>query len=160
MQSPRTVWNSWRKRAIHQAETYPSNVFLPCSISPWRHVNSSNNDQAMITLTGLITEAFLYILTMFAPVFDEYSPFVDEDGCSVKKLEKIGRRRTILPKDCLGLLLALSHTRGSMMVLQLLFRMTYSSLSKYLQFARRIIIKLLKNDPLAKSSLPDNDKLQ
>jgi hypothetical protein len=38
--------------------------------------------------------------------------------------------------------------------------MTYSSLSKYLQFSRRIIIKLLKNDPLAKISLPDNGKLQ
>ena len=46
------------------------------------------------------------------------------------------------------------------MVLQLLFGMTYSSLSKYLQFARRIIIKLLKNDPLAKISLPDDNKLQ
>ena len=40
------------------------------------------------------------------------------------------------------------------MVLQLLFGMTYSSLSKYLQFSRRIFIKLLKYDPLAKISLP------
>jgi hypothetical protein len=38
--------------------------------------------------------------------------------------------------------------------------MTYSSLSKYLQFARRIIIKLLKNDLFVKMSLPDTNKLQ
>jgi hypothetical protein len=46
-----------------------------------------------------------------------------------------------------------------MMVLQLIFGMTMSPLSKYLQFARRIIIKILKKDPLAKISLPDHDKL-
>ena len=51
---------------------------------------SSNNDQAMTTLTGFTTEAFLYILTMFAPVFDEYSPFVDEDGFIVKSSKRWG----------------------------------------------------------------------
>jgi len=51
----------------------------------------------MITLTGFTTEAFLYILMMFAPVFDEYSPFVDKDGFIVKKFEKMGRPHTILP---------------------------------------------------------------
>jgi hypothetical protein len=36
---------------------------LPTSISLWHHVLSSGNDQAMITLTGLIIEALTYFLT-------------------------------------------------------------------------------------------------
>ena len=45
------------------------------------------------------------------------------------------------------------------MVLQVIFDMTMSMLSKYLQFARRIIIKILKKDPLTKISVPAHDKL-
>jgi len=114
----------------------------------------------MITLTGFTNEAFNYLLAKFAPVYDEYSPFVDEDGFIVKKIDKMGRPCTILPEDCLGFMLAWSHTRGSIMVLQLIFGISMSPLSKYLQYARRIIIKLLKNDSLAKIPLPAYDKLQ
>jgi hypothetical protein len=85
---------------------------------------------------------------------------VIEGEIIVKKLEKMGRLRSILPEDCLELMLAWSHTRGSMMVLQLIFGTTMSPLSKYLQFARRIIINILKKDPLAKITLPAHDKLQ
>jgi hypothetical protein len=38
--------------------------------------------------------------------------------------------------------------------------MTMSPLAKYLQFARRIVIKILKKDPLAHIALPTNDKLE
>jgi hypothetical protein len=53
----------------------------------------------MITLIGFSNEAFNYLLANFAPVYDEYSPFVDEDGFIFKKLGKIGRPHSILPED-------------------------------------------------------------
>jgi len=138
----------------------PRISLLPPRRSPWRHVLTSSNDQAMITLTGFTYEAFNYLLCKFAPFFDKYSPFVDEDGFIVKKIGSRGRPRTIRPEDCLGLKLAWTRTRGSMMVLQLIFGITMSPLAKYLQFARRIIIKILKKDELAKISLPSFEKLQ
>ena len=87
-----------------------------------------------------------------------HSPFVDEDGFIVKKIGNRGRPHTIQPEDCLGLRLAWTRTRWSMMVLQLFFGITVSPLAKYLQFARRIIIKVLKKDELAKITLPANEK--
>jgi hypothetical protein len=41
----------------------PQTSLLPCTISPWHHVLSSNNNQAMITLTGITNEAFDYLLS-------------------------------------------------------------------------------------------------
>jgi hypothetical protein len=40
----------------------------------------------MITLTGSDVNLFHYLLGLFAPVFDKYSPFVDDEGYIVKKL--------------------------------------------------------------------------
>jgi hypothetical protein len=64
------------------------------------------------------------------------------------------------PADCLGLVLAWSRTRGSMMVLQLIFGLTMTPVSKYLQFARRILVKVLKSSSLAKITLPSHDKME
>ena len=64
------------------------------------------------------------------------------------------------PADCLGLVLAWSRTRGSLMVLQLIFGMTMSPVAKYLQFARRILVKILKANDLAKIQIPPPEKLE
>ena len=45
-----------------------------------------SSPQAMITLTGFTGEAFNYLLGKFAPIFDKYFPFVNEDGFIVKRL--------------------------------------------------------------------------
>jgi hypothetical protein len=46
------------------------------------------------------------------------------------------------------------------MVLQMLFGLTYTAVAKYIQFARRIVIKVLKQDPLAKIAIPSHEKLE
>ncbi len=46
------------------------------------------------------------------------------------------------------------------MAFQLIFRMTLSCVSKYLQFGRQIIIKVLKQDPVAKIAMPSLEKLE
>ena len=45
-------------------------------------------------------------------------------------------------------------------VLQIIFGMTMTNLSVYLRFARRIIIKVLRDDPMAAIRLPSSDKIE
>ncbi len=78
---------------------------------------------------------------MFTPVFDSYTPFVPS-GTSCferEKQPKKGRQRMICPEDCLGLVLAWTRTRGSLMALQLIFGITYTNLDDYLLFGKWMI---------------------
>ena len=114
----------------------------------------------MITLTGFDIESFHYICNLFAPYYNDYSPFVDPDGYIVKKKTKKGRPRLMTAEDCLGLVLAWTRTRGSLMALQLIFGMTMTPVGKYIQFARRILVCVLKSNNMAKISMPSNEKLE
>jgi hypothetical protein len=114
----------------------------------------------MITLTGFTSGAFNYLLQIFSPTYNEYTPFGDMNGFIVRKISAAGRPRFMKAQDCLGLYLAWTRTRGSLMVLQMLFGLTYSAVAKYIQFARRIVIKVLKQDPLAKIAIPSHEKLE
>ena len=139
----------------------PRISLLSIGKSPWRRVYTTGDDQAMITLTGFDLTSFHCLWNLFAPLYDNYSPFVDEDGYIIKKVSlSRGRPRLMHPADCLGLVLAWSRTRGSLMVLQLIFGLTMTPVSKYLQFARRILVKILKANELAKISLPSHEKLE
>jgi hypothetical protein len=55
----------------------------------------------------------------------------------------------MMPTIALGLVLAWTRTRGSSMVLQMIFGMTATLLSIRLQFGRRILVKVLKDHPEA-----------
>ena len=63
-------------------------------------------------------------------------------------------------EDCLGLVLAWTRTRGSLMVLQLIFGTTMTPTCKYLQFARRILVKVLRNNEYAKIVMPSAHQLE
>ena len=115
----------------------------------------------MITQTGFDMPSFHFLLNLFTPVYDNYTPFVDKDGFIIQKVSlSRGRPRLMHPADCLGLVLAWSRTRGSLMVLQLIFGLTMTPVSKYLQFVRRILVKILKANELAKICLPTHEKLE
>ena len=43
--------------------------------SAWRKLYSSDNDQAMITLTGFNHATFVWVLSMFSTVYDRYTPY-------------------------------------------------------------------------------------
>lgn len=138
----------------------PRHSLLSVERSPWRRIYLSADDQAMITLTGFDMASFHYICQLFAPQYDAYSPFTDEDGYIVRKKSKAGRPRFMNAEDCLGMVLAWTRTRGSLMVLQLIFGTTMTPTGKYLQFARRIIVKVLLNDQYAKIEMPSHEKLE
>ncbi len=107
----------------------------------------------MITLTGLRFDSFHFLCTLFAPLYDDYTPFVTKDGFIFQKVSLMrGTRRMMNPVDCLDLVLVWSRTRGYLMVLQLSFGLTMTPLTKYLQLTRRILVKALKANSLAKNA--------
>jgi hypothetical protein len=74
----------------------------------------------MITLTGFDMESFMYICALFRPLYNNYSPFIDENGYIVKKKTKRGRPHLMKAEDCLGLVLAWTCSRGCLVSLQLI----------------------------------------
>jgi len=103
----------------------------------------------MIALTGFTNEAFDYLLAKFAPVYDEYSPFVDEDGFVVKK-KKDGKTLHHYPSGLLRINASLELYQRFNDGFTAYYWFGYVSAFKYLQFARRIFIKILKKDHLPK----------
>lgn len=126
----------------------------------WNRLYNSGNDQALITLTGLDFATFHWLERMFTPIHDNYSPFVSPDGRIVRINNNRGRKRLMNGKDCLALCLAWTRTRGSNMALQIIFGITATPLSMYLRFGRRILIKVLSNNDLARIQIPSPEKIR
>jgi hypothetical protein len=116
----------------------------------------------MITLTGFDCATFDSLCEIFTPVFDSYTPFVPSGvSCFERTIQQNkGRPRMIRPEDCLGLVLAWTRTRGLLMVLQLIFWMTYTNLDNYLLFTKRIIVMVLRNHLMAKVQIPSSKKIE
>jgi hypothetical protein len=110
------------------------------------------NDQAFITMMGFDANFFDRLLLNFGPMFSGHMPF-DESGMIVEFEYTTGRKREVQPKDCIGLVLVWTQTRGSMNVLQLVFDLTNINLSVYLRFGMQLFIKPFRHDPLARVSI-------
>ena len=149
-----------RARRIRQRKI-PRCCLHDPSTSTWRRLYEAQNDQGMITLTGFDCASFASLCELFAPVFNSYTPFVPSGMSCFEwtKLPNKGRKRNIRPEDCLGLVLAWTRTRGSLMALQLIFGMTYSNLDDYLLFGKRIIVMVLKNDDRARVQIPCSETI-
>ena len=109
-------------------------------------------------MMGFDVDSFEKILDKFSPVFLTHTPF-DASGMIVPLDDHRGRKRKVLPADCLGLVLVWTRTRGSMNVLQLVFGLTYTNLNVYLRFGIRLIVEIFRSDPLARVSLPSPDEI-
>ena len=65
-----------RKR---RERSLPRNA-LPNPIqAPWETVFQSNDDSALITVTGMDHEAFGELLQIYKPYFDQYTPWTGEE---------------------------------------------------------------------------------
>ena len=95
----------------------------------WRWLYFLENDQALITLTGLGHATFHHVLQIFQPIFDNYMPF--GEGDKIQKISPQGRK-PVMAVDILGLVLAWTRTRGSLLLLQLHFGMLMTNLAMYL----------------------------
>ena len=102
------------------SETLPQVSLNFLEQNPWRQVFQSKNDQVLITLTGFHFDAVEYLLQCFAPVYEDYTSFIDTGGHIVQKISHTRRPHFNRPEDCLDLLLVWSRTHGSLMVLELI----------------------------------------
>lgn len=126
-------------------------ALLPPEKSPFMVLYETGQDDALITLCGFDHHSFGLLHELFKPFFDNYSPMIFNygNGLITKKdsSERRGRPRSITSIMCLGLVLAWTRTRGSYMVLQLIFGLTSTRLSIWLRFGRRVLIRILKAGP-------------
>ena len=130
--------------------------------SPWHRLYRSKNDQALITVTGFDHVAFRIILRLFAPVFNDYTPWTgDNDGRTYKRLKrKGGKQRLISAHACLGLTLSWYRFRGAEYVIQGWFGFTGTHCNVWLRFGRRILFRVLHKHALARVSFPDSEKIR
>jgi len=129
------------------------------NVAPFWQIYNSGQDDAMITFTGFDFAAFNQLHQVFQPLFDNFTPFNNCNGFIVRKRFETGRPRLLTSISCLALGLSWTRTRGSLMVLQIVFGLTRSALSVWLRFARRMIIKALINHPDAIVRLPTDDEV-
>jgi hypothetical protein len=106
-------------------------ALIPLVLSLWQKLLALQNNQAFITMMGFDCESFDRILDKSGTMFLSHTPF-DISGMIVKLEYVSGYRRNVQPVDCLGLVLVWMQTRGALNVLQLVFGLTYSTLSVYL----------------------------
>ena len=98
------------ERQIHQRRI-PRASLHAVHRSAWGALFYSYNNQALITATGLDHETFQYLLSVFEPIYNTYTPF----GSTLIKTSTRGRKRRITTVDRLGLVLVWTRTRGSVM---------------------------------------------
>ena len=109
-------------------------------------------------MCGFDHASFASLHAKFKIDFDKYTPY-SRDG-RIRKLptqhhgKRRGRPRLLSSVQSLGLALAWTRTQGSYAVLQVIFGLTPGQLSLWLRFSRRLAVKVLRHDPLAKVTVP------
>lgn len=138
------------------------NALQQPKMSPFAFLFGSGSDQSLISLTGLDYKAFHYILQKFSPFYERYSPY-SHDG-AIRRLPirviRRGRPRSMSAAQCLGLVLSWGRTRGSEMVLCMLFGVTGSVCSLFLRFGRRVLLRVLSKDEKAAVKMPTDIEVQ
>ena len=87
--------------------------------SSFRALYNSRNDQSFITFTGLDYNSFQYLLNKFRPLYNRYSPYVENGKVARVRHEggTHGRPRSLDAASCLGLVLGYTRTRGGLYAL-------------------------------------------
>ena len=139
----------------------PRVALVDPSDSPWRKLYLSQDDQAMITATGLDCSTFECLLSKFKPLYENLTPHSNNGKIEIlKRKTGAGRRRIIEATDCLGLILMWTRTRGSMFSLQMKFGMTGTPTGLYIRFARRLLLHIFSNDNDAAIRLPSDQEIE
>ena len=150
---------SLESRRLRQGKIRRAALLHP-SQSPFSQLFNSRQDDALVTLCGFDHKTFSTLHDKFKIVFDKYSPWTRHGRIQKVRKDKGGRPRLLSSVQCLALALAWTRTRGSYAVLQLIFGLTASHLSLWLRFGRRILVRILRDDPLAKVIKPTQDEIR
>jgi hypothetical protein len=153
------MWKNWRRDP-----RIPRCALQSPFHSAWFILFGSGNDQALITMTGFDHSTFRYLEDLFTPWFNNYTPWTF-DGSSMRRLARdrserlMGRPRLLDARIALGLTLVWTRTRGAERTLQMTFGLTRTPIGKWLNFGRRILVKILIHHPQARIALPHPDDI-
>jgi DDE superfamily endonuclease len=170
----RRRWKEKQKRAFRyglnaagrsrRQRSLPRPSLLPPTESAWEKLYKSNNEQAMITVTGFDYRAFHAMHDLFKPLFEGYSPWTETNpGYNYKPVDTNNTRgvpRIISSTQCLALVLGWYRFKGAEFVLQGWFGFTGGHTSVWLRFGRRMLVKALLAHPLARVHYPDNEGIE
>ena len=148
------------KRRIRRRYIPRPSLHLP-SMSAWRVLYLARQDQALITLAGIDFATLDYLAPKFKAFYDRYTPWTDlVEGKIMPVRESKGRPRLLHSMDCMALALAWTRTRGSTMILSMVFGMTSTPLSLYIRFGRRILSAVLNRETDAAIRVPTDEAIQ
>jgi DDE superfamily endonuclease len=137
-------------------------VLLDPSQSPWAKLYASNDNAALITVTGFDHDAFQIMLELFQPLFVQYTPWTrQQDGRRFKKVKNSnkGRKRMVDAATCLGLVLAWYRFKGAQWILQGWFGLTGTQTNVWLRFGRRMLFRAIRNHPDSLVRYPNDDEI-
>ena len=143
----------------------PRNSLNMPSNSAWEALYQSGDDGALITVTGFDHPTFAFILQLFIPNFNAFTPWVGHgEGfkyARIKEGEKRGRKRIIIAAACLGLVLAWYRFKGGEFVLQGWFGFTGGHTNTWLRFGRSsmLLLSILHLEE-ARVGMPTEEKVK
>jgi hypothetical protein len=114
---------------------------------------------ALVTLCGFDHTSFELLHDPFRNFFDDYSAYCNRGRSICQHNKTKGGRQFITSCQCLALVLAWTRTRGSLVVLQLIFGLTAGHLSLQMRFGRRWLLRVLQEDPNGAVVMPDDDEI-
>lgn len=120
----------------------------------------SGCDSSLITVYSVDHTEFRSLLSIFKPLYNQYSPYSDNGSIRMMNLSTFRERtRSMNALQCLGLILMWTQSCGNVSFLCMIFGITDSVCTLFFRFARRIIIQVLRNDARAKIQMPSDEDL-
>lgn len=146
-----------RDRRLHRTS------LLDPKHSPFRRVYDRGSDSDLITLTGLDRNAFSALNQCFKPTYDMYTPISRPDDGLYHRLPTyeegapvVGRPRLLDSIGGLGLVLSWGRSRGSHHLLDMVFGITDTDCSTWLEYSQSCLLKVLRDDPRGAVRLPQS----
>ncbi len=129
------------------------------TLSVFWQIYHSGQNESLIQLCGFHKAAFDGLLSLFAPTFNRYTPFGNNG--EIRELNRSARRKRALnAASCLGLVLAWLRGRGAARTMCFIFGLVPASCSVWIRFGKRCLIKVLRNVPEAKVSMPTAEQVR
>eukprot|EP00957_Ditylum_brightwellii_P041261 3123915-Ditylum_brightwellii.AAC.1 len=114
---------------------------------PWQKLFFCGHDSTLITTTEFDHEGFEWILDHFKGPYNHCMGLGKYDYAIQRKQEpKKCKPRLLDAKDCLGLILMWTRTRGPTWVLGVMFGITSSPMHHYLHFGRHVLLFVLPQE--------------